>query len=78
MKYYCSGTTSGSTTGVTVEEQYSLSGVVKDNQSTRITIRYVSDEMYTDEELKCLPPRKGKLMIYVDCKLNLGFYSVLI
>jgi hypothetical protein len=76
LKYYCSGTTSGSTTGITVEEQYSLSGVVKDNQWTRITIRYVSDEAYNDEELKCLPPRKGKLMIYVDCKLKAVFKNI--
>jgi hypothetical protein len=76
LKYYCSGTTTGSTTGITVEEQYSLSGVVKDNQWTRITIRYVSDEVYTDEQLKCLPPRKGKLMIYVDCKLKAVFKNI--
>jgi hypothetical protein len=69
LKYYCSG----GTTGVTVEEQYSLSGVVADNQWTKITLRYVSDEYYTDEELKCLPARKGKLMIYVDCKLKAVF-----
>jgi hypothetical protein len=76
LKLYCSGTTSGSTTGVTVEEQYSLSGVVKDNQWTRITIRYVSDETYDDEQLKCLPPRKGKFMIYVDCKLKAVFKNI--
>ena len=69
LKYFCSG----GTTGVTVEEQYSISGVVKDNQWARVTIRFVSDDYYTDEELKCLPVRKGKLMIYVDCKLKAIF-----
>jgi len=72
LKYYCSG----GTTGVTVEEQYSLSGMVKNDQWTKITIRYVSDDYYTDEELKCLPSRKGKIMIYVDCKLKATFKNV--
>ena len=72
LKYYCSG----GTTGVTVEEQYSLSGMVKNDEWTKITIRYVSDDYYTNEELKCLPARKGKLMIYVNCKLKAIFKNV--
>jgi hypothetical protein len=76
LKFYCSGTTSGSTTGITVEEQYSVSGMVKDDQWTRITIRYVSDKEYSKEELKCLPPRTGKIMIYVDCKLKATFKNI--
>ena len=72
LKYYCSG----GTTGVTVEEQYSLSGMVKSNEWSRVTIRYVSDEYYTDEQLECLPPRKGKLLIYVNCKLKAKFKNI--
>ena len=72
LKYYCSG----GTTGVTVEEQYSLSGMVQNDEWAKITIRYVSDDYYTDEELKCLPARKGKLMIYVNCKLKAVFKDV--
>ena len=76
LKYYCSGTTSGSTTGVTVEEQYSLSGVIKNDEWTRVTIRFVADDVYTKEQLNCLPARKGKLMFYVDCKLKAVFKDV--
>ena len=76
MKYYCSGTTSGSTTGVTVDEQYSMSGIVQSDVWSRITIRFVADEAYTKEQLKCLPARKGKLMFYVNCKLKAIFKDV--
>ena len=72
LKYYCSG----GTTGVTVEEQYSLSGIVKTNEWTKVTIKYVSDDYYTDEELKCLPRRKGKILIYVNCKLKAKFKNI--
>jgi hypothetical protein len=76
LKYYCSGTTSGSTTGVTVDEQYSMSGIVQSDIWSRITIRFVADEAYTKEQLKCLPARKGKLMFYVNCKLKAIFKDV--
>jgi hypothetical protein len=76
LKYYCSGTTSGSTTGVTVDEQYSMSGIVQSDVWSRITIRFVADEAYTKEQLKCLPARKGKLMFYVNCKLKAIFKDV--
>ena len=76
LKYYCSGTTSGSTTGVTVEEQYSKPGAVKSDEWARITIRFVADDVYTKEQLKCLPARKGKLMFYVDCKLKAIFKDI--
>ena len=76
LKYYCSGTTSGSTTGVTIEEQYSMSGVVTNDIWSRITIRFVADETYSKEQLKCLPHRKGKLMFYVNCKLKAVFKDV--
>jgi hypothetical protein len=71
---YCSGDTY--VTGVTVEEQYSMSGMVKDDEWTRITIRFVADEEYDKTQLKCLGPRKGKLMFYVNCKLKAIFKDV--
>lgn len=72
LKYYCSG----GTTGVTVEEQYSQANTILENEWTRVTIRFVADDYYTDEELKCLPKRKGKLMFYVNCKLKASFKDV--
>jgi hypothetical protein len=72
LKYYCSG----GTTGVTVDEQYSKPNIVLENTWSRITIRFVYDKFYNDEELKCLPKRKGKLMFYVDCKLKAIFKGV--
>jgi hypothetical protein len=72
LKYYCSG----GTTGVTVDEQYSKPNTVLENTWSRITIRFVYDKFYNDEELKCLPKRKGKLMFYVDCKLKAIFKDV--
>jgi len=63
-------------TGVTVEEQYSEPGLINEDEWTRVTIRYVSDRTYNEDELKCLPARKGKFMIYVDCKLKAVFNGV--
>lgn len=63
-------------TGVTVEEQYSEPGLINEDEWVRVTIRYVSDRTYNDDELKCLPARKGKFMIYVDCKLKVVFNGV--
>ncbi len=72
LKYYCSG----GTTGVTVDEQYSKPNIVLENTWSRVTVRFVYDRFYNDEELKCLPKRKGKLMFYVDCKLKAIFKNV--
>jgi hypothetical protein len=63
-------------TGVTVEEQYSEPGLINEDEWVRVTIRYVSDRTYNEDELKCLPARKGKFMIYVDCKLKAVFNGV--
>lgn len=63
-------------TGVTVYEEYSQPGLISDSEWSKVTIRYVSDEIYNETELKCLPPRKGKFMIYVDCKLKTIFNDV--
>jgi hypothetical protein len=72
LKYYCYDGLSG----VTVDEQYSNSGVILNDKWSRVTIRFVYDKFYTDDELKCLPKRKGKLMFYVDCKLKATFKDI--
>ncbi len=64
---YCSGDTY--VTGVTVEEQYSVSGVVTDDQWTHIGIRFVMPE-YDECQLKYGKQRKGRLMFYVNSKLK--------
>jgi len=64
---YCSGETY--VTGVTVEEQYSISGMVTDNQWTHIGIRFVMPE-YDECQLKYGKQRKGRLMFYVNSKLK--------
>ena len=66
---YCSGDTY--ITGVTVQEEYSLSGMVQDDEWTKISIRFVLNETYDECELKGGPRRKGKLMFYVGCRLKL-------
>ncbi len=63
-------------TGITVEEQYSLSGMVLDNEWTRITVRYKPDEYVDEDKLKCYKKRKGSLMFYIDCNLKAKFDSV--
>jgi hypothetical protein len=63
-------------TGVTVEEQYSDAGLIKDGEWTRVTIRYVANEYYSDTDLHCKPKRQGRLMFYVDCKLKKVFENV--
>lgn len=76
LKYtgYCSGDTY--ITGVTVEEQYSMSGMVKSDEWTRVTVRFIANDRYNSTQLKCLGPRKGKLMFYVNCKLKAVFKNV--
>jgi ribosomal protein S27E len=63
----CSGDTYVS--GVTVEEQYSASGMVSDDEWHKIDIRFVMPE-YDECDLKYGKARKGRLMFYVDCKLK--------
>jgi hypothetical protein len=58
------------TTGVTVQEEYSLSGMVSDDEWTKISIRFVMNETYDECELEVGPRRKGKLMFYVNCRLK--------
>jgi hypothetical protein len=65
---YCSGDTY--ITGVTVEEQYSASGMVSDDEWTKISIRFVMNETYDECELGYKDARKGRLMFYVNCRLK--------
>ena len=70
----CTGNTYIS--GVTVEEQYSEPNLIKDNEWSRVTIKFVANDYYTDEELHCKGGRKGSLMFYVDCRLKKVFEDV--
>ena len=54
---------------MTVEEQYSASGMVTDDVWHKIDIRFVMPE-YDECELQYGSARKGRLMFYVDCKLK--------
>jgi len=53
-------------TGVTITEEYSLSGMVKDDQWTHISIRFRAYEEYGDCELNNIPRRLGSLDIFVN------------
>jgi len=57
-------------TGCSIEESYSSSGMVKDDQWQLISIRFVADTTYHDCELEWKPRRKGKLMFYVNRRLK--------
>lgn len=65
----CSGDTYVS--GATIEEEYSASGAVEDNQWTHVAIRFVANTTYDECQLKERGPRKGILYIYVNCRLKL-------
>ena len=56
--------------GITIEEQYSLSGMVSCDEWEYISIRYVMPEEYDECDLKNKPNRKGRLMFYVNSKLK--------
>lgn len=57
------------TSGVTIEEGYSVSGMVVSNSWSYIAIRFVTE--YQNEcQLKTSKPRTGKLMFYVNGKLK--------
>lgn len=56
-------------TGCSVEENYSLSGVVMCDTWQMISIRFVANETLDDCELTWWPRRKGKLMFYVNRRL---------
>lgn len=57
-------------TGVTIKEEYSISGMVQDNKWEHVSIRWVADYEYDDCDLKYGKPRNGRLMFYVNCRLK--------
>jgi len=65
----CSGDTY--TSGVTVTEQYSVSGTVTEDVWTNIAIRFFAYEAYDDCQLEQNDRRLGRLAIYVNGKLKL-------
>jgi len=65
----CSGDTY--TSGVTVTEDYSVSGTVSGDVWTNIAVRFFAYETYDDDELACSARRLGRLSIYVNGKLKL-------
>jgi hypothetical protein len=66
------GTCSGDTyvSGCSIEESFSASGMVANDQWTNISIRFVANDTYDECELETKGPRKGKLMFYVNCRLK--------
>jgi hypothetical protein len=56
-------------TACTIEESYSASGVVKDDQWQMISIRFVANETLDECELGWWPRRKGKLLFYINRRL---------
>lgn len=53
-----------------IEEAYSASGMVTDDQWNLISIRFVANTTLNECELEWKPARKGKLMFYVNAKLK--------
>jgi len=57
-------------TGVTMEEGYSISGVVTEDTWEHIVIRFITSEEYNECELKIKGPRLGRLMFYIGGNLK--------
>jgi len=57
-------------TGCTIEEAYSASGIVTNDQWHMVSIKFVANTTLDECELEWKPARKGKLMFYVDAKLK--------
>jgi len=60
-------------TGVTINEEYSASGVVADNQWVMIAIRFMAYEEYELIKISNVPRRKGRLDFFIDGYLK---YSI--
>jgi hypothetical protein len=56
-------------TGCSVDESYSLSGVVTCDKWQMVSIRFVANETLDECELTWRPRRKGKLMFYINRRL---------
>ena len=73
----CSGQTT--ITAITINEEYSLSGMVKDNVWTQVVVLFKRDATLpciTNEEYPPFPDfRKGKLMFFVDGYLKLVVHN---
>lgn len=55
--------------GITIEEKYSMSGLVSFDEWNYIVVKFITDYK-TDCELKSVNKRKGKLMFYINGKLK--------
>ena len=60
-----SGTSTTYVSGMTIQEEYSLSGMVEEYAWTNVVIRYVADYL-EDCQLINTQPRKGRLMFYIN------------
>ena len=66
----CTSITGGTAiSGVTIEENYSLSGMVNPDEWTYVVIKFVTD-FKTECELEIAHPRTGKLLFYINGKLK--------
>lgn len=68
MSAACSGDVY--TSGVTIQEGYSASGMVPDNAWTSVMIRYTMPDYYDDCDLEVRGKRVGRLMFYVNGRLK--------
>ena len=72
----CIAITGTAVSGISIEEQYSISGMVQDNKWTNIAIvfkRYCEYDCVENEKYPPFPDcKKGKLMIFVDGYLKLS------
>lgn len=55
----------------TIEESYTSSGTVKNDEWTHIAIKYITRNKFGECEIKYDQKREGKLLIYVNSKLKL-------
>jgi len=60
-------------TGTTMIEEYSASGMVKDDQWTQVVIRFMAYDEYELVEISNVPRRKGQLNFYINGYLK---YSI--
>ena len=74
VTYTCTGDTNGTGpvgSAVTINEEYSQSGLVLNNIWTNVAIRFIADVTMSDCQLEYRSRRPGKLMFYINSKLKL-------
>lgn len=76
LRHTCISGDTGITSGITVEEQYSHSGLVDENQWSYITVKYVADTRYDRCKLQEREARNGKLYFYINARLKLVVNNV--